>query len=209
MFYLWKQHNDDRCLQMPLVRRRVALSVFVIAALAFGAFAPIVNAAYVTTVEITDSVDLQPDENGHTYMYADTLNDFNTNEWLVHSEDISVTDYSYSSTGWDTDTSSYIGPATRHHWFGPGSMVYRGWQHDGTLLPAFYDFENSTNDYDLGIKQSKTFFGVPIGEQISLVFDTNVLYYGVFNVTDEEFFHLTLTMILYLKQNTHKVLFHL
>ncbi|TFH07785.1 MAG: hypothetical protein E4H14_07750 [Candidatus Thorarchaeota archaeon] len=178
---------------MPIVRRRVALSVIVIAALAFGAFAPIVNAAYVTTVEISDSIDLQPAENGHTYMYVDNQPRIYTNEKLVHSEDISYTDYSYSSTGWDTDTSSYIGPASRTQWFSPGSMVYRGWLHDGTQLPAFYDFANSTNDYDLGIEQTKNLFGVPIGEQCSLIYEPGTIYCGVFNVTDQEFFHLTIS----------------
>ena len=178
---------------MPIVRRRVALSVLVIAALAFGAFAPIVNAAYVTTVEVSDSSDLQPDENGHTYMYMDEDTGYFTNEWLVHSEDISYTEYSYSSSGWDTDGSPYIGPASRMKWFDSGSMVYRGWLDVGTQLPAFYDFANSTNDYDIGIEQTKIMFGVPIGEQCSLVYDSDSIYYGVFNVTDQEFFHLTIS----------------
>ena len=178
---------------MPLVRRRVALSVLVIVAFAIGAFAPIVNAAYVTTVEISNSQSLQPDENGHTYMYMNSFTELYTNEWLVHSEDISVTDYSYSDSGWDVSSSSFVGPASRMSWFFPGSVAYRGWLHDGAMLPAFYDFANSTNDYDLEIEQRKVIFGVPIGEQCSLVYDAGLVYYGVFNVTDQEFFHLTVT----------------
>lgn len=190
-FYLRKQSFGDRCSFMPLVRRRVALSILVIAALALGSSLPLVNAAYVTTVEVFDTQILQSDDNGHSYLYIDDAGDYYSNEWLDHSEDIGYVRYSHHSTGWDPSYYSYVGPATRWNWFGGGSMVYEGWLHDGTKLPAFYDFANYTNEYDLSIDQARVFFGVPIGEECSLVYDPGTIYTGVFNVTDEEFFHLT------------------
>ncbi|MHA2265334.1 MAG: hypothetical protein ACXAEN_23335 [Candidatus Thorarchaeota archaeon] len=157
-----------------------------------GTFAPLVNAAYVSKIVVTSSQSLQADENGHTYLFVDKPTDFLWGpQQLVHDEDISYTKYSYGSTGWSTTSDSFDGPASRTTPIMATSGYSAGWLHNASILPAFYDFTNSTIEYSMSIEQDRVVFPLPIGEESSLVLDPGVTHVGVFNVTDQEFFHLT------------------
>ncbi|MHA1962183.1 MAG: hypothetical protein ACW99U_18415, partial [Candidatus Thorarchaeota archaeon] len=110
---------------------------------------------------------------------------------LVHDEDVSYNKYAYDDTGWDVTSGSYDGPASRTASIMTTSGYSAGWLHNGSLLPSFYDFANSTNEYSMSIEEDRVLFPLPIGTESSLVLDPGVAHVGVFNVTDQEFFHLT------------------
>ncbi|MHA1577031.1 MAG: hypothetical protein ACTSU3_06690, partial [Candidatus Thorarchaeota archaeon] len=60
-------------------------------------------------------------------------------------------------------------------------------------LPTFFDFANTTSDpLSLGFENKRNVFLVDDGAFTPLMLDPGLPSYGVFNITDEEFIHLTI-----------------
>ncbi len=178
---------------MPKVGR-VVLSILFTSVLLAGQAMPIVNAAYATLYEVTYSQDLQADDNGHTYLYVPE-NDpaFYSASGLVHDSDMSYAEYQYYQDSWVRALHSMSGIGEQMDFIQASTITMADWLLDASIMPKFYDFANSTNSYDLGINDKQVYFGVPIGDEVSVILNPTVAYFGVFNVTTEEFFHLTAT----------------
>ncbi|UCE10716.1 MAG: hypothetical protein JSW61_01935, partial [Candidatus Thorarchaeota archaeon] len=179
---------------MSFNRGRILVSFTIAFVMMLGTFAPLVNAAYVSRSVVTFPQSLQADENGHTYLFVDKPADFiwSPNR-LVHDEDVSYSSYAYYETGWDVSSGSYTGPADRTTEIMAMSGFTAGWLHNGSYLPTFYDFANTTNEYSMTIEQDRVLFPLSVGVESSVVMDPGVAHVGVFNVTNQEFFHLTVS----------------
>ena len=178
---------------MPGVRR-VVLSLVLISVLLAGQALPMVSAVYATLYEFTYSQDLEADTNGHTYLYVpEPESFFVTSSGLFHDSDMDYDSYDMTYTSWSHSTGSLSGIGEEMDMIQPTMITLPGWLANASLLPSFHDFANSTNDYRLSINDRHTYFGVPFGQVTSVVLDPKSNFYGTFNVTTQEFFHLTVT----------------
>ncbi len=177
---------------MPTVRRAL-IPLMLISVLLAGQAMPIVNAAYVTLYEVTYSQELQADANGHTYLYMPGNHPgFMDMQGIVHDKRMDITHYAYNDDEWLQQSFPSIygvgesrAPLSLHH------TPSFGWLGNSTMMPSFADFANNTNDYSLSINDKHIYFGLPIGQEISLILEPGEAHFGSFNATTEEFFHLT------------------
>ncbi len=65
-----------------------------------------------------------------------------------------------------------------------------GWLDTGAFIPGFVEFRNSTVDLGLNITLKRAVFPLPIGQDVGLAMESFYIYYGTFEVTTQEFFHL-------------------
>jgi hypothetical protein len=173
--------------------RRVVLSLVLVSVLLAGQALPVVDAVYATLFETTYSQDLQADNNGHTYLYVPEPDSFYpSRSSLVHDSSMDINEYQYTSSSWSLATDSLLGIGEQMEDVFAGGIAWPGWLANVTICPKFYEFINTTNSYELGLRHRFTYFGMPIGEEVSVVLDPSFYYYGTFNVTTQEFFHLTL-----------------
>ncbi|MHA2163513.1 MAG: hypothetical protein ACXABF_13915 [Candidatus Thorarchaeota archaeon] len=170
--------------------RRLVISIFLVGVLLAGQ-ATMVGAAYVALYDVTYSQTLQADDNGNTYLFLDKPTDFIWGEQqLVHDEDIDATSYTYYSSSWSTDSGYLNGPASRSMQLVQFGLTSMGWLHNWSILPSFWEFDNTTMDNEISIEDSRVIFPLPIGADSSVVIDPGNVYVGVFNVTNQEYFHL-------------------
>ncbi|MHA2083891.1 MAG: hypothetical protein ACXAEB_04710 [Candidatus Thorarchaeota archaeon] len=175
-------------------RMRVGVSVFAIMLMLFGTVVLPAQAAFVTTVEesVTDNLELS--DNGHAYLYVESIWDAFTTNYLTHNDDIDVVNYDYESSGWSRSIGALPGPATRMYDFGTFNSKDWGWLGGDTLLPQFVDFYNSTNnELDLDIIRERISFPLTINQQSTAVLEAGVMSFGTFNLTSEEFVHMTVS----------------
>lgn len=181
---------------MTKLYKRVTLSVFAISLMLLGMTLLPVKAAYIQTQLETTEQNLTADENGHTYLYIPELPDFSrwTSSNQVHDEDIDFVEYAYYSTGWDSSSSSYTGPASRRTYMASPISFGFGWLDTWNVLPAFYDYGNTTNDpLSISIENERIVFPLTIGEEVSVIMEPGLFHLGTFNITTEEFMYLTLS----------------
>jgi len=171
--------------------KRVAISVFAISLMLLGMTLLPVSAAYIPTQTETFDQSFVAEENGHTYMYVD--NEIFIEQLEVsHNEDMNVEKYFFQESSWSNPFSVYPGPAERRYYFSQGSGIYEGWLADGTFLPSFHDFVNkSSAPLEIGAFSKRNVFPAEIGVQSSIIIESNALNFGTFNLTDEEFIHVT------------------
>lgn len=149
-----------------------------------AAFAPITN-------EMTEQ-SFENDDDGHTYLYVSSELDYQSRDYLVHDGDVDISTYAYDENSWTFDESSFEGPATRDYPFQAWDYVERGWLDDGTALGQFIDFANTTSDpLEIGAESERRVFPLDVGTTNSIVLESSVPHYGTFNLTNEEFIHVT------------------
>ncbi|TXT55309.1 MAG: exported protein of unknown function [Candidatus Thorarchaeota archaeon] len=179
---------------MTPMGRKVNLSLFAMVLLFGSLILPVVSAAYTPAEKQTETQSLETANNGHAYLYEHGgPNILDTHDYLEHDEDIDYTTYDYTSSSWSTDSGSYNGPAYRTNYLKGTNYADYGMWHDGDPMGYFWDFQNTTDEVELSTTQQWYTFVMPIGEDVGLVVDSYQTYYGTFNVTTEEFFHLTIT----------------
>ena len=175
------------------IGKRFGLSVFAMTLMMLGALAMPVNAAYINVISESADQGFTADPNGHTYLYVDPNEDVWNREYLVQDEDALYTRYSYTSGGWDRAFGSCDGPATRTFSFEPSNTVNRGWLDNSSRLPRFFDFANTTGDpLTLGAHEERVTFPLSVGTPSAIVMEPGQTHYGTFNITDEEYIHLTI-----------------
>ncbi|MFW9920456.1 MAG: hypothetical protein ACFFED_12710, partial [Candidatus Thorarchaeota archaeon] len=174
--------------------RRLVLSIIMISVLLIGPTLGIVRAAYLPYAHVTHTQSFDRAENNHTYVYVgDNQNNWYMNRFLNHEEDISYDYYSYGRTSWFDSSGSYDGPADRSFDWSAGDSASWGWYCDSQLLPRFYDFTTEHSDSYIGATQFYEVFPLPLNVENTLLIQPGYIYLGTFNVTDEEFFHMTVT----------------
>ncbi|MDF1540821.1 MAG: hypothetical protein P1Q69_18130 [Candidatus Thorarchaeota archaeon] len=138
--------------------------------------------------------DFVSDSNGNTYVSFEGKDAWNQNPmYLDQDEDVNYDRFPYERTVWFWGTGSYAGPAYRRENIGTSlTQSNWGWLDVGHALNEFYIFENTTNEYSLGLDEQRVVFPLSIGVESTLLMESGMSYYGSFNVTDEEFFHLTI-----------------
>jgi hypothetical protein len=174
--------------------KRIILSLLTILVLLVGPSVVMVQAAFLPTAIVTQTQSFERADNDHFYVYADEEpKPFWTNSFLNHEEDVDYEEYNYGRTSWNRQTGSYVGPAEREFHLGSGYGANWGWLDDTTQLPAFYDFETETNESAISGIELYNIFPLELNAEYSLFADSGYVYIGTFNVTDEEFFHMTIT----------------
>lgn len=177
---------------MTMQYKKLAISIFSISMMLLGMTLLPVSAAYIPTQTETFDQSFVAEENGHTYLYVDNEIYFEQT-YVTHNEDMNVEKYFYQESSWSNPLSVYPGPAERKYSFSQGSGFFGGWLDNGTMLPSFHDFVNkSSAPLEIGAYSERNVFGAEVGVQSSIILETNVLNYGTFNLTDEEFIHVTL-----------------
>ncbi len=154
-----------------------------------------VDAAYFPYADVTQTQSFDRAVNNHTYVYAaNPAQYWYGNQFLVQEENAAWTNYQYMKNSWDSSyAGSAAGPAERTFNFNPYSSASWGWLSDSVLLPEFYDFTTAHPDSSLGSKQMYRVFPLVLGQSNTLLMDSGYIYIGTFNVTNEEFFHMTTT----------------
>ncbi len=175
------------------MKNRFGLSVIAITLMLMGLAVLPVNAAFAPVTNEMTEQSFEADDNGHTYVYVDGNLDWLSDNYVVHDEDVDVTRYSYESTYWSRSTSSYDGPATRDFTYLPWNYFNKGWLDDETLLPRFIDFANTSSEpLSVGGESKRGVLPLSITEQNSVIVDPEYSMYGTFNLTNEEFVHMTI-----------------
>jgi hypothetical protein len=153
------------------------------------------DAAYFPYADVMQTQSFDRAVNNHTYVYAANPAEYwYGNEFLVQEESAAWTNYQYLMNTWDSGfTSSGAGPAERAFNFDPYNSASWGWLSNSVLLPNFFDFTTPHPDTSLGSKQMYRVFPLAIGESNTLLMDSGYIYIGTFNVTSQEFFHMTTT----------------
>ena len=176
---------------MTMQYKRVVISVFAISLMLLGMTLLPVSAAYIPTQTETFDQSFVAEENGHTYLYVDNEIYFEPST-VTHNEDMNVEKYFYGEETWNNPLSVYPGPAERRYNFSQGSGFSVGWLDNGTFLPSFHDFVNkSSAPLEIGAFFERNVFPVEIGVQSSYILESNVTNIGTFNLTNEEFVHVT------------------
>ncbi|TFG14667.1 hypothetical protein EU537_03080 [Candidatus Thorarchaeota archaeon] len=174
-------------------RRRIGLSIIIIYVILAGPTFLLANAQYVSQVEEVFTQDIPTTDNGHAYLFVEGRDYFVDNpQFLTHDEDIDYNRFRYHKSDWTSTDNSYPGPATRFFNYGSSNIATWGWLDDGAYLPDFLEFVNTTNEVTLQAQEVRHRFPLAIGAETGLTMKSGHTYYGTFNVTTEEFFHLTL-----------------
>ncbi len=172
--------------------RRILLTIIALITL-LGPLVVSAQAAMVPTrVEIFQN-EFVADPNGNTYVsFGDKDSSGFNDHYLVQDEDVNYNRYTYERVSWTPISGSYAGPAHRLvDGIGyPGSDDW-GWLDTSHSLNSFFVFENTTDDYSLRLDSQRGVFPVTIGQEDMVFMESGMPYFGTFNVTDEEFFHLT------------------
>ncbi len=176
------------------LRKRVGLSVFALTIMLLGVFVLPSKAAYITTDSETMYQDLEVADNGHVYIHPEVSDMAMTyTQYLFHEQDIGFKGYAYESTHWNVFTGGFPGPAKRMFDYDVQDSASWGWLSDTTVFTGFYDIINTTGDgLDLTAIQERYLFPMAMEETTSVILESGKWNYGVFNVTDEEFIHLTI-----------------
>ncbi len=153
-----------------------------------------VNAIYVQTQSWSQSQSLTREDNGHAYLRVDGDDGvYGDQHLLTVDEDVDYIRYDYGQSSWSRNTGTFEGPATMYTYLGRDSIDNQGWLSNGTRYPYFYDFVNTTDDFTLSLEHMRHEFPVVVGEEFSVLIESNRAYYGTFNLTSvDEFFHFTL-----------------
>ena len=175
------------------MENRLGLSIIAITLMLMGFAVLPASAAFVPVTYEMEEQTFVADADGHTYVYVDGTLDWLSNSYLVHDKDVEATSYSYHSTSWSRSSSSYDGPATRDYSFLPWNSMTKGWLDNSSLLPRFIDVANtSTAPLTVGTELKRGVFPLSITEPNSVVIDPQNTMYGTFNLTNEEFVHMTI-----------------
>ncbi|MHA1637714.1 MAG: hypothetical protein ACTSUB_06830 [Candidatus Thorarchaeota archaeon] len=174
------------------MKNRLAYSVFAITLMLMGIAVLPASAAFVPVTNETTEQSFLTDENGHTYLYDSNDISYSSQDYLVHDEDVDATKYDYDSNSWSTSTSAFDGSATRDYSFDSWEYVSRGWLDNGTALARFFDFANTTSDpLTVRVESERYVFPLDVGETNSIVIEQMIPHFGTFNLTTEEFVHVT------------------
>lgn len=171
-------------------KNAIWILLFAILMLNFGT--TFVSASYVTINKTIFVQEFQADADGHTYVYAEPdMSKLDSTTLANYSNELTVKRYAYSDNRWFVFSYGLPGVGIKRNEFQDTWFVDQGWLSNFTYLPSFYDFANTTNSYELSAMNKIAYFGMPIDEEVSVIIDPHFRYYGTFNVTDQEFFHLT------------------
>ncbi|MFW9847054.1 MAG: hypothetical protein ACFFD6_09915, partial [Candidatus Thorarchaeota archaeon] len=178
---------------MRVARRRLGLSILAVFVLLNLTVVPMVSAGYITVVQTTYTQDLAAHDNDHTYLYVEGEESFQWRDYMIQmNRDTDFSIYNYYMDSWDVSSYSYAGPSERFNYeLLMGYPLSGGYLDNITFMPRFFDFTSPYDEYTLGIESSISAFNLPFGEEHSLIVGDAMAYIGVFNVTDQEFFHLT------------------
>lgn len=184
--------KPKRCTPMPRNGRRYVLTLIVLFVTLLGPAVATVDAAYVTAITETHSQNFERAANGHAYVFSDEppLSSADTT-FLTHDEDLLYEQLDYENGQWNTH-GPYTADGPEEHKFNFGSRheMNKGWLHEGAYLPDFFDFENTTNDLEIGMKMKRRVFPVSLNEEFSIILESGLIHWGTFNLTDEEFLHI-------------------
>ncbi|MFO7836644.1 MAG: hypothetical protein R6V83_08315 [Candidatus Thorarchaeota archaeon] len=184
--------KSKRCTPMLRNGRRYGLTLILLLVTLLGPAIASVDAAYVTATTETHSQDFERAVNGHAYVFSDEppLSSADTT-FLTHDEDIVYEQLDYENGHWNT-YGPYAADGPEEHKFNFGSRyeMDSGWLHEGAYLPDFLDFENTTNDVEIGMKAKRAVFPVTLNEEFSVLLESGLINWGTFNLTDEEFLHI-------------------
>jgi len=174
--------------------RRLVLTIIMISVLLIGPTLGVVHAAYLPYAQVTHTQSFDRAENNHTYVRVDgSPSEWYMNKFLTQEEDVDYDYYDYGRTGWDQSSNSYDGPATREFSWYSGYSANWGWTGESVSMPRFYDFTTLNDDTEIGAAQFYRVFPLIVNQEDTLLMESGYLYIGTFNVTDEEFFYLTVT----------------
>ncbi len=152
---------------------------------------PFARASYVTTYDVEYKQTFTPAANGHYYIY-DSQEDlgFYNPTWFEFNHRTSLIQYDYGTTLWYKWTYDINGVGSKMIPIQAANYISNGWLSNISFLPSFYDFTNYSTDFELSAVDERVYFGIPIDQEISVAFNAKTMYFGTFNVTDEEFFHI-------------------
>ncbi|MCK5237957.1 MAG: hypothetical protein KAR33_00325 [Candidatus Thorarchaeota archaeon] len=174
--------------------RRTILSLFAIFVLLVGPSVVMVQAAYVPSAMVTHTQSFDRAENNHTYVYTEgPPNSLYNTEFLTQEEDVDSVWYGYQETTWQRNVMTYPGPAERRTTLSSFYTADWGWLDSSHMIPSFWDFSTEDPESEIGYESVYNVFPLAVNAEYSLVVDSRQVYIGTFNVTDEEFFHLTVT----------------
>jgi len=173
------------------LKNRLGYAIFAMVLMIVGLAVLPVSAAFVPITEEMTEQSFDADSDGHTYLYVSSELDYQSRDYLVHDGDVDITTYAYDDD-WDIDSTSFEGPATREYPFQTWDYAQRGWLDDGTPLGQFIDFANTTsNPLEIGAESERRVFPLTVGATNTIVLEQSVPHYGIFNLTTEEFIHVT------------------
>jgi len=174
------------------LKNSLGYSIFAMVLMLVGLVVLPVSAAFVPITNEMTEQSFETDDDGHTYLYVSSELDYQSRDYLVHDGDVDISTYEYDDDSWTLDGSSFEGPATREYPFQAWDYVERGWLDDGTALGQFIDFANTTSDpLEIGAESERRVFPLDVGTTNSIVLESSVPHYGTFNLTNEEFIHVT------------------
>ncbi len=135
------------------------------------------------------------DSTGHTYIYTnDLMWSLFSPQYLSYPEDIRVTEYSYRRTSWSRTQTVYLGPSISSVNIGTNRRVSWDWLCPSNPEPKFIDIANLTNIASpIKMSMNRSVFPISIGTPQAVVVETTVPYIGTFNLTNEEFCHITVS----------------
>ncbi len=136
---------------------------------------------------------LNTEPEGHTYMYVDDISWFLSYPHnLIYPEDIRIVTYKFGQNGWSRSTNNMVGPGIYTTNVGPQDTLGWGWLYDVYTGQKFMDIQNLTNIASpIVLNMSRSVFPVSIGTTQQIVLENMVPFIGTFNLTNEEFCHVT------------------
>ena len=174
------------------MKNSLGYSIFALVLMFVGLVVLPISAAFVPITNEMTEQSFEADDDGHTYLYVSSDLDYQSRDYLVQDGDVDISTYAYDTNSWDSDSTSLEGPATREYPFQTWDYVKRGWLDDGTALGQFIDFANTTSDpLEIGAESERIVFPLEVGTTNSIVLEQSVPHYGTFNLTNEEFIHVT------------------
>ncbi len=177
-----------------MMKRRIILSAFALTIMLVGiCIIPSYATPEIIASETKTDV-FEAAENGHVYIHSPEYAIENYGiTWLNHSDDLDWTSYTYYPQYWSRTSGSFAGPAYRRTYpfnFGSGGW---GWLGNSTIYGGFNDYRNTTSDTGhLEMDTRRDIFEITVGEPKSVFNEPNIMTYGVFNLTDGEFAHITI-----------------
>ncbi|MFX1368830.1 MAG: hypothetical protein ACFFAY_09550 [Promethearchaeota archaeon] len=168
------------------------ISLLSITLLAMATFVTPVAAAYVTVTEDQYVFQLQPDDNGHSYVYFEhNPTSYVSRHMASFFEDTSVNSYAYDSSGWDTSSYGSPGPLETAWTWGGHTTPTPGPYGESAPLPTFFDvYADSGDSLVANVTAYQRSFSLQVGQDTSFVAEPGYRYYGALGIGAEEFIHL-------------------
>lgn len=179
---------------MLRIGRKAILISFTLSMLLLVFIVTPVSALYVSATQETHSQELDITDENKGYVYSN-YPPFGTRDalWLDINQDVGLNVYQYYSTGWSDSVDFVNGPAETEYSFLGHHSHKPGWLANGSYLPVFTEFVNTTNDdLELTVDQKRVVFPLGLGQQSSVILEPYLYHSGTLMLSTEEFIHVTI-----------------